>query len=56
MAGIIVPAAAAASAAIDFWPGFIYGQRPPAGILSIQSGNGFFRFIVVRHFHETKAA
>jgi hypothetical protein len=57
VAGIIVPAAsAAATAAIDFWPRFIHGQRSPAGIFAVQSGNGFFRFIVVRHFHETKAA
>jgi hypothetical protein len=57
VAGIIVPASAStATAAIDFWPRFVYGQRTPARILAIQAGNGFFRFIVVRHFHETKAA
>jgi hypothetical protein len=57
MAGIIVPATpSAATAAINLWTRFIHGQRTPAGILAVQSGNCFFRFIVIRHFHETKAA
>jgi hypothetical protein len=58
MAGIVVPATAssATTATINLRPRFIYSQRSPAGIFSVQSGNGFFRFIVIRHFHETKAA
>jgi len=57
MAGIIVPAASStATTAINFRSRFVHGQRPPAGILAVQGGDGFFRFIVIRHFHETKAA
>jgi hypothetical protein len=57
MAGIVVPASASATAAaINFGTRFIHGQRSSTGIFAVQSGNGLFRFIVVRHFHETKAA
>jgi hypothetical protein len=57
VAGIVVPASAAAAAtAINFGARFIHGQRSSPGIFAVQSGDGLFRFIVVRHFHKTKAA
>src|ERR1700739_3910392 len=56
MAGIVVPVSAATSTTVHFRTRLVHSERTPARILAIQTGNGFFRFVVVRHFHETKAA
>lgn len=55
MAAIIVTAAAA-SAAAGLGASFIHVELASAYLLAIQPFNSFFRFAVIRHFHEAEPA
>src|SRR5512146_2961033 len=63
MAAVVISAAAAtataaesAAAALGLGASFVDRQRTPAGIASVQRGDGRIRLLVVGHFHEPEAA
>lgn len=49
-------AAVSTASAVCLWPGLIHIERSAIQLAAVESGDGFYAFAVIAHFHEGEAS